>query len=108
MLMTNPRSSIFAMISRSAFSRLYIFRNEVVTLWRAFRHPETPFHLKAAMLFVAFYLVSPIDLIPDFIPFAGWVDDLILVPLMVSLIVKLLPIEVTGTRVRATPRRRQD
>ena len=106
--MTNPRPSVFASLSRSAFTRLFIFRNEVMTLWRAFQHPETPFHLKAAMVFVGAYLVSPIDLIPDFIPFVGWVDDFILVPLMVSLIVKLLPIEVTGTRVRVTPRRRVD
>ena len=106
--MTNPRPSVFAWLSRSAFTRLFIFRNEVMTLWRAFQHPETPFHLKAAMVFVVAYLVSPIDLIPDFIPFVGWVDDFILVPLMVSLIVKLLPIEVTGTRVRVTPRRRFD
>ena len=104
--MTNPRFSALTWLSRSAFTRLFIFRSEVITLWRAFRHPETPFHLKAAMVFVVAYLVSPIDLIPDFIPFVGWVDDLVLVPLMVSLIVKLLPIEVTGTRVRVTPRRR--
>ena len=106
--MTNPRVSALTWLSRSAFTRLFIFRNEVMTLWRAFRHRETPLHLKAAMVFVVAYLVSPIDLIPDFIPFVGWVDDLILVPLMVSLIVKLLPIEVTGTRVRVTPRRRVD
>ena len=106
--MTNPRPSALSWLSRSAFARLFVFRNEVVTLWRAFRHPETPLHLKAAMLFVVGYLVSPIDLIPDFIPFVGWADDFVLVPLMVSLIVKLLPIEVTGTRVRVTPRRRVD
>jgi hypothetical protein len=53
-------------------------------------------------------LAFPFRLHPALIPFVGWVDDLILVPLMVSLIVKLLPIEVTGTRVRVTPRRRVD
>jgi uncharacterized membrane protein YkvA (DUF1232 family) len=99
------RFPFLTFLGRSAFSRIFIFRKEVVTLWKAFWHPETPFHLKAAMLFVAFYLVNPIDLIPDFIPFLGWVDDLILVPLMVSWIVKLLPIEVTGTRVRVPARR---
>src|SRR5436305_14821037 len=104
--MTKPRFSALTWLSRSAFARLFIFRKEVMTLWRAFRHPETPLHLKAAMVFVVGYLVSPIDLIPDFIPFAGWVDDLVLVPLMVSLIFRLLPIEVTGTRVSVSPRRR--
>jgi uncharacterized membrane protein YkvA (DUF1232 family) len=97
----------FAAFSRLAFGRLYLFRNEVMTLWRAFSHPATPFHLKAAMLFIAFYLVNPIDLIPDFIPFAGWLDDLVLVPLMVSWIVRLLPLEVTAKPIRATVRRRQ-
>lgn len=72
--------------------RLILFRKEVVQLWKAFWAPETPLFLKAATLFVAFYLVNPIDIITDFIPFVGWVDDLILVPLMVSWIVSRLPV----------------
>jgi uncharacterized membrane protein YkvA (DUF1232 family) len=100
------RFPLFALLGRSAFARIFLFRKEVGILWQAFRHPETPFHLKAAMLFVAFYLVNPIDLVPDFIPVLGWVDDLILVPLMVSWIVKLLPIEVTAKPVLATVRRK--
>lgn len=75
-------------------ARLVLFRNEVVQLWKAFFAPETPLHLKAATLFVAFYLVNPIDIIPDFIPLAGWLDDLVLVPLMVGWIVSRLPIPV--------------
>lgn len=71
--------------------RLVLFRKEVVQLWKAFRAPETPLHLKAATLFVAFYLVNPLDIIPDVIPVLGWVDDIILVPLMVSWIVSRLP-----------------
>ncbi|MBU1335293.1 MAG: DUF1232 domain-containing protein [Alphaproteobacteria bacterium] len=74
--------------------RLVLFRKEVVQLWKAFFAPETPLFLKAATLFVAFYLVSPIDIIPDFIPFAGWIDDIVLVPMMVSWIVSRLPIKV--------------
>jgi uncharacterized membrane protein YkvA (DUF1232 family) len=71
--------------------RLLQFRNELMTLWRAFLAPETPVHLKALMLLVPAYLLSPIDLIPDFIPIAGWLDDAIVIPLLVSLIVRLLP-----------------
>lgn len=71
--------------------RLMQFRKELVLLWRAFRMPETPLHLKAAMLGVVLYLVSPIDLIPEFIPLAGILDDIILVPMMVSWIVSRLP-----------------
>ena len=73
-------------------TRLVLFRKQVVQLWKAFRAPETPLHLKAATLFVAFYLVNPFDVLPDFIPLLGWVDDLILVPLMVSWIVSRLPV----------------
>src|SRR5690554_2514672 len=71
---------------------LVLFRKEVVQLWNAFRARETPFHLKAATLFVAFYLVNPFDILPDFIPVLGWVDDIVLVPLMVSWIVSRLPV----------------
>lgn len=74
--------------------RLVLFRKEVVQLWKAFFAPETPFYLKAATLFVAFYLVNPFDLLPDFIPLLGWVDDIVLVPLMVSWIVSRLPVKV--------------
>ncbi|MDB5613449.1 MAG: hypothetical protein JWQ22_1102 [Devosia sp.] len=74
--------------------RLVLFRKEVVQLWKAFFAPETPIMLKAATLFVAFYLVNPTDIIPDFIPLAGWIDDIVLVPMMVSWIVSRLPIPV--------------
>ncbi|KKB11007.1 hypothetical protein VE25_14545 [Devosia geojensis] len=72
--------------------RLVLFRKEVVQLWKALFAPETPLHLKVATLFVAFYLVNPFDILPDFVPLFGWVDDLILVPLMVSWIVSRLPV----------------
>jgi uncharacterized membrane protein YkvA (DUF1232 family) len=97
---------LLAFLGRSALARLFLFRDEAMTLWRAFRHPDTPLVLKGAMLFAALYLVSPIDLIPDFIPFAGWIDDLVLVPLLVSLIVRLLPPHIAAKPVRATVRRR--
>jgi uncharacterized membrane protein YkvA (DUF1232 family) len=72
-------------------ARFLTFRRELATLWRAFLAPETPLHLKALMLLVPAYLLSPIDLIPDIIPFLGWVDDLVIVPLLVGWIVKMLP-----------------
>jgi uncharacterized membrane protein YkvA (DUF1232 family) len=74
--------------------RIVLFRKEVVVLWKAFFAPETPLYLRAATAFVAFYLVNPFDIIPDFLPFLGWADDLVLVPLMVSWIVSRLPIKV--------------
>jgi uncharacterized membrane protein YkvA (DUF1232 family) len=74
--------------------RIVLFRKEVVQLWKAFFSPATPLYLKLATAFVAFYLVNPFDIIPDFIPFLGWADDIVLVPLMVSWIVSRLPIPV--------------
>jgi uncharacterized membrane protein YkvA (DUF1232 family) len=72
-------------------TRFVTFRNELATLWRAFLAPETPVYLKALMLLVPAYLLSPIDFIPDVIPFLGWADDFVIVPLLVGWIVKLLP-----------------
>jgi uncharacterized membrane protein YkvA (DUF1232 family) len=83
--------------------RLVLFRKEVVQLWKAFFAPETPLHLKAATLFVAFYLVNPFDILPDFVPLLGWVDDIVLVPLMVSWIVSRLPRRAEARATRRGP-----
>ncbi len=72
--------------------RLILFRKEVAQLWKALWARETPLYLKAATLLVAFYLVYPFDIIPDFIPLLGWVDDIVLIPMMVSWIVSRLPV----------------
>jgi uncharacterized membrane protein YkvA (DUF1232 family) len=82
---------LFSMNRFSLLARFVTFRKELATLWQAFVSSETPVHLKALMLLVPAYLLSPIDLIPDMIPLLGWVDDFIVVPLLVSFIVKLLP-----------------
>jgi uncharacterized membrane protein YkvA (DUF1232 family) len=71
--------------------RFITFRNELATLWRAFLAPETPWRLKALMLLVPAYLLSPIDLIPDVEPLLGWLDDVVIVPMLVSWIVGMLP-----------------
>ncbi len=72
-------------------NRFLQFRTELGLLWRAFRATETPLHLKALMLLVPLYLLSPFDLIPDFIPLAGWLDDVVVIPMLVSWIISLLP-----------------
>lgn len=74
--------------------RFLRFRREAVVLWYAFRHPNTPLHLKLASLAVAAYLLSPFDLIPIVVPVFGLLDDLIIVPFGVSQIVKRLPRDV--------------
>lgn len=77
-------------------ARFFTFRKELAILWRAFLNPATPLWLKAAMLGVVAYLVSPIDLIPEFLPILGIVDDLVLVPLMVSWIARRVPQAATA------------
>ncbi len=69
-------------------------KRDGVTLWFAGKHPRTPWYAKVLGLFVVAYALSPIDLIPDFIPVLGYVDDVILLPVLILLTVKLLPPEV--------------
>lgn len=64
-------------------------------LWFARRHPDTPFLAKALCVFTVAYALSPIDLIPDFIPVLGYVDDALLLPALIWLAVRLLPAHVT-------------
>lgn len=65
-----------------------------LTLWFAGRHAGTPWYAKALGLFVVAYALSPIDLIPDFIPVLGYVDDVLLLPGLIWLTLRLLPADV--------------
>lgn len=69
-------------------------KRDGVTLWFAARHPQTPWYAKALGLFVVAYALSPIDLIPDFIPVLGYLDDVLLLPGLIWLMVWLLPAPV--------------
>ncbi len=69
-------------------------KHDGVTLWFAGKHPGTPWYAKALGVFVVAYALSPIDLIPDFIPVLGYVDDMLLLPTLIWLTVRLLPAEV--------------
>jgi uncharacterized membrane protein YkvA (DUF1232 family) len=69
-------------------------KRDVLAVYLAARDPRVPWWVKALALATAAYALSPIDLIPDFIPVIGYLDDLILVPLAIVLIVRLLPAEV--------------
>jgi uncharacterized membrane protein YkvA (DUF1232 family) len=64
---------------------------QVVTLWFARRHPDTPLSAKILAALVVAYAFSPIDLIPDFIPVLGYLDDLLLIPIGVYLAIRLIP-----------------
>jgi len=69
-------------------------KRDVVAVYLAARDPRTPAYVRVLAVCVAAYALSPIDLIPDFIPVIGYLDDLVLVPLGVWLIVQALPPEV--------------
>ncbi len=62
-----------------------------LTLYFAYRNPQTPWYAKVFAGLVAAYAFSPIDLIPDFIPILGYLDDLVIVPLGVLLTMRLIP-----------------
>jgi len=66
-------------------------KRDVVALWLAARDPRTPWHVKVLAGAVAAYALSPIDLIPDFIPILGWLDDLLIVPAGIWLAVRQVP-----------------
>jgi uncharacterized membrane protein YkvA (DUF1232 family) len=67
---------------------------EVVALFLAARHPRTPWYAKVLLVAIVAYAVSPIDLIPDFLPVIGLLDDLLLLPLGIALALKMIPRDV--------------
>ena len=90
----------------STFTRLFKFANAarlatyLIALWKLFKHPQTPRAAKLVAIAVIAYAVSPIDLIPDFIPVLGQLDELILLPLGVALAVRLTPAPLWEARLR--------
>lgn len=71
-----------------------MLKRQALTVYFAARDPRTPMLVRLLALGIAAYAFSPIDLIPDFIPVLGYLDDLILIPFGIALVVKLVPDEV--------------
>jgi uncharacterized membrane protein YkvA (DUF1232 family) len=69
-------------------------KQDTVMLWFARRHPDTPLLAKLLCVLTVAYALSPIDLIPDFVPVLGLLDELILLPFMIWLAVRMLPSQV--------------
>jgi uncharacterized membrane protein YkvA (DUF1232 family) len=97
------------------FDRIKIWaralKRDAYAVYLAARDPNTPWYVKVLAIVVAAYAFSPIDLIPDFIPILGYLDDLILVPLGIWLVVSLIPEQAMAEyRARASEvmRRPQD
>jgi uncharacterized membrane protein YkvA (DUF1232 family) len=82
-------------------------RRDVLALWLAARDPRVPWYAKLAAGAVAAYALSPIDLIPDFVPLLGYLDDLIILPLGIVLAVRLVPAALMEEFRDEAVRRRQ-
>ncbi len=82
------------MVSRYRRRRPRWFRQEVLALYFAVRDKRTPLRIKILVFLALLYLVDPIDLIPDMIPVFGYLDDLLIVPLLLHLAFRWLPAPV--------------
>lgn len=76
--------------------RANFLKKEIFTLYLAYRDPRVPWYAKLLIICVVGYALSPIDLIPDFIPVLGYLDDLILLPLGVFLSIKMIPPQIVA------------
>ena len=80
-------------------------KREIIVLWLAARDPRVPFAAKLLAGLVAGYALSPIDLIPDFIPVLGLLDDLILLPAGIWVVLRMIPADVLADlRAKASER----
>lgn len=68
-----------------------VVKGDARLMWLALRHPQSPTWLKFAVGGLALYLLSPVDLIPDWLPIIGVVDDLVLIPLAIGWLYRQLP-----------------
>jgi uncharacterized membrane protein YkvA (DUF1232 family) len=75
-------------------ARARTLKRDVIALWYAYRDPSTPWYAKIFSAVVVAYALSPIDLIPDFVPLLGYLDDLILIPAGIALALKMIPADV--------------
>jgi uncharacterized membrane protein YkvA (DUF1232 family) len=69
-------------------------KRQTLTVYYASRDPRLPIYIRILAILIAAYALSPIDLIPDFIPIIGLLDDIIIIPLGLALIIKLTPADI--------------
>lgn len=69
-------------------------KKEIGALYLAYKRPDVPFYAKLVSILIVGYALSPIDLIPDFIPVLGYLDDLILLPIGIAFAIKLIPSDI--------------
>ena len=83
-------------------------KRHALTVYFAARDPRTPLPVRVLAVCIAAYAFSPIDLIPDFIPVLGYLDDLVLIPLGVALVVKLVPLDSDAVGAGARRQKRSN
>lgn len=90
------------------FSRLRrllrLFSRDGILLWNACRHPAAPGKLKLGAVLLVAYLISPIDLVPDWIPILGWLDDITILAFAVPFLLRFMPPSVMADASGATDR----
>jgi uncharacterized membrane protein YkvA (DUF1232 family) len=69
-------------------------KSEIAAFYLAYKHPRTPWYARVLAALIIGYALSPIDLIPDFIPVVGYLDDLIIVPAGIALLIKIIPRDI--------------
>ena len=69
-------------------------KKEIFLLVEASKHPKAPFYVKLLSILIIAYAFSPVDLIPDFVPVLGYLDDIILIPFAIKFVLKLTPKDV--------------
>jgi uncharacterized membrane protein YkvA (DUF1232 family) len=79
-------------------------KDDVIAVYLAARDPRVPWYAKALALCIAGYALSPLDLIPDFVPLLGYLDDVVIVPLGIIAVVKLIPPEIMAEHRAAAAR----
>jgi uncharacterized membrane protein YkvA (DUF1232 family) len=96
--MRNSRTSVFA----SLRARARKLKSEILALYLALRDPRTPWYAKAFGALVVAYAFSPLDLVPDFVPVLGYLDDVLLLPLGIWLTIRMIPpVVLDESRARA-------
>lgn len=87
----NKRFKIWFSTIKQKFKKI---KKEIGALYLAYKRPDVPFYAKLVSILVVGYALSPIDLIPDFIPVLGYLDDLIIIPLSINFAIKLIPNDI--------------
>lgn len=81
-------------MGRNPIRSKWSIKQQILTLFYAFKDVRTPWYAKLTTLSSLIYLLSPADFIPDVIPFAGYIDDLFVVPFLINISTRLLPLDV--------------